>query len=115
MFAVIKYCIIFDLSITKQGVPPGFSAKTGKKIMTTILPTPEVIYADAIFSGYGHKKVTVQLMANGETKRFSAVTNFMPGIDKAEDLEGQERYDALYDLIESDIEDQVIEWLYLIN
>ena len=83
--------------------------------MTNTLPTPEVIYADAIFSGYGYQKVTVQLMANGETKKFSAITNYMPGIDAANDLDGQERYNALYELIESDIEEDELIWLHSIS
>lgn len=80
--------------------------------MTHTLPTPEVTYANAIFSGYGHQKITVELTVNGEAKKFSAVTNDMPSFDEATDFEGQEKYDALYSIIESQIEDDVIEWLY---
>ena len=45
------------------------------------------------------------------TKKFNATTSNMPGYDKANDLEGEEKYFALYELIESEIENEVIEWL----
>lgn len=83
--------------------------------MTTNLPTPEVTYANSIFSGYGHQKITVELSVNGESKKFTAVTNCMPAFDEANHLEGQDRYEALYSIIESDVEEDVIEWLLSIN
>lgn len=70
-----------------------------------------VQYADSLFSGYGHQRIKVELEFDGETETFSATTDFMPGFDKANELEGQERYDALYDLIEAQIEEEVLEWL----
>lgn len=70
-----------------------------------------VAYADSLFSGYGHQRIKVELEYEGETEIFSATTDFMPGFDKANELEGQERYDALYDLIEAQIEEEVLEWL----
>jgi len=83
--------------------------------MTTKIETPNVTYADGITSGYGHKLITVELESNGEYRRFKAITNDMPGWDEANDLDGQERYEALYELIENKIEDDVIEWLVSIN
>lgn len=82
--------------------------------MTTTNNTNEVkvIYADAVTSGYGHKKITVELEFKGETKKFTGITNFMPGFDAADELEGQERYEALADLI--DIDDQIAEWAFSI-
>ena len=73
--------------------------------------TVTVGHASAIFSGYGHQKITVDLVYNGETKTFWEVTNNMPGYDAATELEGQEYYEALYDLIDRKIEDQVTEWM----
>lgn len=70
-----------------------------------------VQFADAQFAGYGHQKIKVVLEYDGETETFSATTDFMPGFDEANELEGQDRYDALYDLIEAQIEEEVLEWL----
>lgn len=70
-----------------------------------------VQFASSLFSGYGHQRIKVELEYEGETEIFSATTDFMPGFDKANELEGQERYDALYDLIEAQIEEEVLEWL----
>lgn len=68
-------------------------------------------YADAITSGYGHKKITVEIEFEGEYEKFSATTSFMPDYDKAMDLDGQEKYEALYACIEQDINEDVFEWL----
>lgn len=42
-------------------------------------------------------------------------TNNMPGYDDATDLEGQEKYAALYELVESQIEDEIINWIDEVN
>lgn len=70
-----------------------------------------VQFADSLFAGYGHQRIKVELEYEGETEIFSATTDFMPGFDKANELEGQDRYDALYELIEAQIEEEVLEWL----
>lgn len=70
-----------------------------------------VTYADSLFAGYGHQRIKVELEYDGESEIFSATTDFMPGFDEANELDGQERYDALYDLIEAQIEEEVLEWL----
>ena len=71
----------------------------------------EIVYANAMTSGYGHKKVTVELMYDGNRKSFYATTNCMPAYDAANDLEGEEKYVAFYELIDSQVEDEVAEWL----
>lgn len=71
----------------------------------------EIYYANALPSGYGHKEITVELLFNGNFKKFKSVTSDMPGYDAANDLEGDEKKVALYELIESNIEGEVIEWL----
>jgi hypothetical protein len=71
-----------------------------------------VTHASALTYGYGHKKITVELTeTTGETKTFSATTSYMPGYDAACDLEGQDKFDALYELISGQISDEVYEWL----
>ena len=71
----------------------------------------EITYATAISSGFGHKKVSVTFFyyTNSESIVLSATTNNMRGFDAANELEGQEKYAALYELIESDIQDQLEE------
>lgn len=70
-----------------------------------------IIYADSLFSGYGHRKITVEVEYNNNFKKFSSVTNCMPLCDKASDLEGQRKYEALYDIIASNIEERIINWI----
>ena len=75
----------------------------------------KVTHAQAVQSGYGHKKITVELEnVSGERKTFSATTNNMPDFDDANDLKEddiQGYYNALYRLIEYQLADQVEEWL----
>ncbi len=70
-----------------------------------------VYFASSENAGYGHKKINVKLECNGNYEKFHETTNFMHGFDKADDLEGQEKYEALYELIDSAIESEVIDWL----
>ncbi len=71
----------------------------------------EINYANALTSGYGHKKITVELNYEGNSKTFYATTSHMPGYDAANDMEGEEKYVAFFELIESQIEEEVAEWL----
>ena len=73
-----------------------------------------VKHASALTAGYGHKKINVELCIDAyphESKVFSSTTDFMPGFDRANDLEDQERYNALFELIENNIIGRVEEWL----
>ena len=71
----------------------------------------EIYDASALTSGYGHKKITVELSYNGKYQRFTATTNNMPAYDEATELEGAEKYHAFYEIIENQIIDEVAEWL----
>jgi len=72
-----------------------------------------VEFASALTSGYGHKEITATVVSeNGQTKEFKSVTSNMPDYDKAMDLDGQEQYEALFDLVESNIDGRIAEWLY---
>lgn len=74
-----------------------------------------VNYADALSSGYGHKEISVIIEAktSGEniTKEFKSITSNMHGYDEATDLEGQEKYEALFELVESNLDGRIAEWL----
>lgn len=76
----------------------------------TVLTVNDAI---ATFSGYGHYKIEVTLKneVTGEIKKFIKTTSNMPGIDNAKDLEGQEKYEALYEIIESYLDDEVVDWI----
>lgn len=73
----------------------------------------DITYATAISSGHGHKKISVSFYdyENSESIVLSATTNNMPAFDRASDLEGQEKYRALYDIIEMQIQDQLEEFI----
>ena len=70
-------------------------------------------YASALPSGYGHQKITVSVVSeNGDKKDFKATTNNMPDFDEATDLEGQEKYEALFELVEYSLDGEISEWIY---
>lgn len=71
-----------------------------------------VIYASAIPSGYGHKEITVEIVSDGKTKEFKSVTSNMYDYDQAQDLEGQEKYEALFELVEYNLDGRIAEWLF---
>lgn len=75
----------------------------------------EIYHVSAITSGYGHKKIIVEINYNGNFKEFNATTNNMPGYDAATDLEGNEKSHALYELIENKIIDDIAEWIQAID
>jgi hypothetical protein len=83
------------------------------KTLTTFVADKEIeiYHASAITSGYGHKKITVEISYNGEYQKFTATTNNMTSYDAASELEGADKYHALYELIETQIIDEVAEWL----
>lgn len=83
-----------------------------KTYETQIDKTVTVLHASSMPAGYGHQRITVQMQNEvGGTREFSATTDFMPGFDAANELEGQEKYEALYELIANKIADMVYEWL----
>ena len=68
--------------------------------------------ASALPSGFGHKILTVLLNAeDGDYTTFIATTSNMPAFDDAMDLEGQAKYEALYEIIAGKIEEKVSLWL----
>ncbi|MGL5235221.1 MAG: hypothetical protein ACRC8Z_10795 [Empedobacter falsenii] len=70
-------------------------------------------YASSIFAGYGHQKISATVVAeNGDKKDFKATTSNMPDFDEAVDLEGQDKYEALFELIEYSLDGEISEWLY---
>jgi hypothetical protein len=86
--------------------------KTENMRTINILNTDLEIYsANAIHAGYGHKKITVELYYNSNYREFIATTSNMPCFDEANELEGEDKEIALFNIIENQIEEQVNEWL----
>lgn len=76
------------------------------------MKTYTIHYASAQFKGNGHYQITVQLMnENGNVKSFHETTTNMRAIDESTELEGQEKYQLLFDTIENSIEDEINTWL----
>jgi hypothetical protein len=75
--------------------------------------TINVLFASASFAGHGHQTITVELESNGLKGTFTHTTSNMSDFDDAMDLEGQEKYDALYDLISYSISEEVNEFFNL--
>jgi len=72
-------------------------------------------YASATFSVYGHYKVEVLLQSEttGDSQKFYATTTDMRAIDEWKSIEDlEEGYKILFDCIEYEISDEIIEWLY---
>lgn len=79
--------------------------------MKTLENGIEIYSINASTAGYGHKKITVELRFENNYKTFAATTDCMPMLDEANDLEGDDRDNALYNLIDYKIKDSVNEWL----
>jgi hypothetical protein len=75
----------------------------------------EVYYAKALPHSFGSVKVTVELLCDGQFKEFTGYVNFMPNYDFAMTLDGDQRYQFLFNLIESQISDEIKEWISQIN
>lgn len=73
----------------------------------------EITHATAISSGHGHKEIIVSFIECEKVKGITlkATTNNMPAYDKANDLEGPEKYMAFYKIIASQIQDQLEEFI----
>lgn len=70
-----------------------------------------VEYSGAIQSGYGHKRIEVTIVdEQGDVETFASTTNNMPAYDDATELEGQEKYEALYEIVSGSIDVQIDEW-----
>ena len=73
----------------------------------------QIMYASSLPSGHGHRKIEIEVCSkSGDLKMFSATTSNMPSFDEANELEGQKKYEALFEIIESDIDGEISEWIY---
>ena len=70
-----------------------------------------VWYASSRQVSYGHHKVSVELNFNNDYKTFSAVTTDTEALDVASELEGEGKWNALYNIIKYHIEDEVNSWI----
>lgn len=74
-----------------------------------------VTYANAMFSGHGHNKIEVEINYNGERKSFKATTTKLDSVDDAKELEGQEKYEALFSIVENDLDGKIADWIYFLD
>lgn len=72
----------------------------------------EINYTNSLSSGAGHKKITVELYFNDEYKTFSTVTSNMPDYDETTNLEGSDKDEALFRIIEWQINDEIETWIF---
>ena len=73
----------------------------------------QIMYASSLPSGHGGRKIEVEVCSkSGDLKMFSATTSNMPSFDEANELEGQKKYEALFEIIESDTDGEISEWIY---
>ena len=73
----------------------------------------ELFFAGKLYAGHGHQKIAVTFYntLTQEGKQFTSTTNNMIAFDAAEELEGDERRMALYEIIAADIQDQLEEFV----
>lgn len=88
--------------------------KTLENLLGTQL---SVTSAYSISSGYGHKRITVELDYKGNINSFTDITSNMPAHDDAMDLEGQSKKDALFAIIfnQQGCNDEVNNWIHEID
>lgn len=68
-------------------------------------------YINSLSAGHGHKAIIVELHYKENYKTFSATTTNMHSYDEATELEGEEKDEALFNLIAYKIEELVSEWI----
>ena len=73
----------------------------------------ELFFAGKVPSGFGHQKIAVTFYntLTQEGKQFTSTTNNMRAIDATNELEGDEKRMALYEIIAADIQDQLEEFV----
>lgn len=63
-------------------------------------------------SGYGHKKIFIELKYGNEYKQFESVTSDMVSIDRISNIDDYtEKKYALYNLVKDNIEWKIEQWL----
>lgn len=68
-------------------------------------------YSSVAHVGNGHVKISVTIVdEQGDMETFEETTHNMPAYDRANNLDGQEKYEALYDIVSSSIDAQIDEW-----
>jgi len=71
-----------------------------------------IIYASS-FPDFESEKIKVEVEYEGLSEYFYSYTTDLKGFDRAQELEGKEKYKALYNLICNDIDQDILEWLVI--
>lgn len=73
----------------------------------------QIMYASSLPSGHGHRKIEVEICSkSGDLKTFSANTSNMPNFDEVNGLECQEKYQTLFEIVESSLDGEISEWIF---
>ena len=71
-----------------------------------------ILHAASFPSGQWNRIITLDVKHGARRSNFQAVTGNMRGYYKAKDMDwGQEFFEALFKLIESEIEAEISEWI----
>jgi hypothetical protein len=70
----------------------------------------ELVNVNVTPSGYGHKMLDVVLSKNGVEQNFKSTTDNMPDFDRANELDGEERNFALFNIVKYSITNAIDEW-----
>ena len=84
-----------------------------KKIELPTLAINGELFLDHVYnrqSGYGHKTIFLDIIYKNQKKTFSKTTNNMHSYDEAMDLDYEDRKEALYNIIDYQIEEAVCDW-----
>lgn len=72
-------------------------------------------YTQVYSAGYGHKKIELTFDYKSDYKTFSAITNNIDAIESAQHLEGSDKQNALLEIVYTQIEQDLLDWCYLID
>lgn len=71
----------------------------------------EIAYAGCLSTSFGKYDIEITICRLENTKKFTAHTNDSEGVDNAAEKTGAEKYEALYKLVESQLEKPITEWI----
>lgn len=72
----------------------------------------DLVYAEHLFAGHGHRTVKVEIFYEGHYKKFSHTTTRTDLVEDADEIDNPDsRYAALFDIIAGSIEDEMAAWM----
>lgn len=71
----------------------------------------QIKHASICFLNNGQKKIFIDVKYRDKLEPFFTITSNHKAIDNVRSLNGNERYDALYKIIDKQIEGEILEWI----